>query len=46
MNALTAAYLINRISTRVLNHDTPVNHFRKWFPTNWLSANLPLKVFG
>jgi len=43
---LNAAYLINKVPTQVLNHDTLMNYFRKWFPTNRLSANLPLKVFS
>ena len=43
---LTAAYLINRVPSRVLNHQTPLNFFKNWFPENRLTSNLPLKVFG
>ena len=43
---LTAAYLINRVPSRVLNHQTLLNFFKNWFPENWLTTNLPLKVFG
>ena len=43
---LTATYLINRVPSRVLNHDTPLNCFKKCFPTNRLITSMPLKIFG
>jgi hypothetical protein len=43
---LTAAFLINRMPSRVLNFQTPINIFKKNFPTSRLIAEIPLKVFG
>lgn len=43
---LTAAYLINRVPSRVLNHRTPLSCLKEFFPDNRLHSNLPLKVFG
>lgn len=43
---LTATYLINRLPSRVLNFETPLNVFQKCFPDNRLHSILPLKVFG
>ncbi|XP_057749111.1 retrovirus-related Pol polyprotein from transposon RE1 isoform X1 [Arachis stenosperma] len=43
---LTAAYLINRMPTRVLNYCTPLDTFKKNFPACRLHSDLPLKVFG
>ena len=43
---LTATYLINRMPSRVLKFQTPLNCFKKCFPSSWLSHDLSLKVFG
>ena len=43
---LTATYLINRLPSRVLNYETPLNEFQNCFPNNRLYSTLPLKVFG
>ena len=43
---LTACYLINRMPTNVLQFQTPLNVFSKYFPENRTVSNLPLKVFG
>ncbi|PON63816.1 LOW QUALITY PROTEIN: hypothetical protein TorRG33x02_275260 [Trema orientale] len=43
---LTATYLINRMPSRVLNYETPLNTFVKFFPQTRLFTSLPLKVFG
>ena len=43
---LTASYLINRIPTRILKFETPLNCFKSKFPTTRLYSDLPLKVFG
>ena len=43
---LTAAYVINRVPSRVLNHETPLNCLKKCFPNNKLSAHLPFRVLG
>ena len=43
---LTSCYLINRMSSRMLKYDTPLQTLRKKFLRNRLTTNLPLKVFG
>ncbi|XP_057451465.1 uncharacterized protein LOC130743298 isoform X5 [Lotus japonicus] len=43
---LTAAYLINRMPTRVLNYRTPLENFKTIFPACRLHTDMPLKVFG
>ena len=43
---LTSTYLINRMPSRILSFETPINQLRKFFPSSRISSNLPLKVFG
>ncbi|CAN1141771.1 Retrovirus-related Pol polyprotein from transposon TNT 1-94 [Linum perenne] len=43
---LTAAYLINRLPSKVLNFQTPLQLFQTSFPQNRLISNLPLRMFG
>ena len=43
---LTACHLINRMSSRVLQYETPVQVLQNNFPTSRIITNLPLKVFG
>lgn len=43
---LTACYLVNRMPSRVLKFETPLDCLKKSFPTSRLFTNLPLKVFG
>ncbi|KAL5840582.1 hypothetical protein ACOSQ4_013190 [Xanthoceras sorbifolium] len=43
---LTAAYLINRLPSRVLNFQTPCQVFSMKFPNNRLLSHIPQKVFG
>ncbi|CAN1319888.1 Retrovirus-related Pol polyprotein from transposon TNT 1-94 [Linum perenne] len=43
---LTAAYLINRLPSKVLNFQTPIQVFKTCFPHQRLLNELPLKVFG
>ncbi|CAN1170240.1 Retrovirus-related Pol polyprotein from transposon TNT 1-94 [Linum perenne] len=43
---LTAAYLINRVPSKPLQFQTPLQCLSKTFPHNRLQNNLPLKVFG
>ncbi|KAI3698877.1 hypothetical protein L2E82_42770 [Cichorium intybus] len=43
---LTAAYLINRMPSRVIGFRTPHHVFRSLFPHSRNSSDLPLKVFG
>ncbi|RDX97468.1 hypothetical protein CR513_19755, partial [Mucuna pruriens] len=43
---LTAAYLINRLPTRVLNGISPIKHMLSFFPSSPLILSLPSRVFG
>lgn len=43
---LTAAYLINRMPSKVLNFQTPINTFKECFPSTRVSTDLTLKIFG
>lgn len=43
---LTATYLINRMPSRVLNFQTPIQTFLKCFPNSHLLHHIPLKVLG
>jgi len=43
---LTASYLINRMPSKVLNYNTPINTLQKYFPENRCFTHVPLKVFG
>lgn len=43
---LTAAYLINRMPSKVLNFQTPINTFKECFPSTSVSTGLTLKIFG
>ena len=43
---LTAAYLINRMPSRVLNFQTPLSVLQKSYPQCHLVSNIPLRVFG
>jgi transposase InsO family protein len=43
---LTACYLINRMPSRVLKYETPVEVLQNYFPMSRIIADLPLKVFG
>ena len=43
---LTAAYLINRMSSRVLKFQTPCQTLLKSFPTTRLISIVPPKIFG
>ena len=43
---LTTSYLINRMPTRVLKYNTPLNCFKRFFPLSRIYSDLPLKVFG
>ena len=43
---LTSYYLINKMPTRVLNYETPLQTLKKSFPNTCLINNLPLKLFG
>ena len=42
---LTATYLINRMPTRVLKYQTPLDFFDICLPTSQILMNLPLKIF-
>jgi hypothetical protein len=43
---LTAAYLINRVPSKVLNFQTPIHIFNECFPFDRVSNDLTLKIFG
>ncbi|KAK2414048.1 putative mitochondrial protein [Trifolium repens] len=43
---LTAAYLINRMPSKVLNFQTPIDTFKECFPSTRVSTDLILKIFG
>lgn len=43
---LTAAYLINKMPTKVLKYKTPLDCLKEFFPTTRLFSDLPVKVFG
>ena len=42
---LTTSYLINRMPTRILKYITPLDYFKRTFPTCRINSDLPLKVF-
>lgn len=42
---LTSYYLINRMPTRVLNYETPLQTLKTTFPNTRLTSDLPLKKF-
>ena len=43
---LTACYLINRMSSRVLNYKTPLNYLQESYPESHMFSSLDLKIFG
>lgn len=43
---LTTSYLINRMSTRVLQYVTPLDYFKETFLECRINLDLPLKNFG
>ena len=45
-SVLTAAYLINRLPSKVLNYHSPFSVFKTCFPHNRLVSDLLLRVFG
>lgn len=42
---LTAAYLINKMSSKILNFQTPINVFKECFPSTRVLTDLTLKIF-
>ena len=45
-SVLTAAYLINRMPSRVLKHQTPIHVLSQAFPSSKMFSHLPPKIFG
>ena len=43
---LIASYLINRMPTCILKYITPLDYFKRTFPTCRINSNVPLNVFG
>ena len=43
---LTSCYLINRMPSRVLKFQIPLQVLKNYFLTSKITADLPLKVFG
>lgn len=43
---LTACYLINRLPTRVLKYQSPLEYFKLIYPSSRITSNIQLKVFG
>ena len=43
---LTSCYLINKMPTKVSNHETPLLTLKRTFPNTCLINNLPLKLFS
>lgn len=43
---LTTAYLTNKILSKFLNFETPINTFKKCYPNTRVSFDLTLKIFG
>ncbi|KAA0050819.1 Beta-galactosidase [Cucumis melo var. makuwa] len=43
---LTAAHLINRMSSRILHLQTPLDCLKKSYPSTRLVSEVPLRVFG
>ena len=43
---LTASYLINRIPSKVIDYESPLNQLRIVFPNMKLFSGLPTRIFG
>jgi hypothetical protein len=43
---LTAAFLLNRMPSRILSFKTPIENLTKYYPHTKLVNNIPLKIFG
>ncbi|KAK9217910.1 hypothetical protein WN943_006540 [Citrus x changshan-huyou] len=43
---LTACYLINRMPTRVLKYQSPLEYFTLIYPSSRMTSNIQLRVFG
>ena len=43
---LTACYLINRMPTRVLKYQSPLEYFTLIYPSSRITSNIQLRVFG